>query len=133
MFRSCFSTIIQDGFSGYVIQDETQSAHWSKQSLTIHPAVLYVKSEGKVKPISLCFLSDDMDQDTSFVNNFQREICQYLRENYPQVQSVEYFSDGCAGQYKNYKNLLNLSYHFENFGIQASWSFFCNQPWKISM
>ena len=29
----------------YIIQDEIQSAHWSKQSLTIHPAVLYVKSE----------------------------------------------------------------------------------------
>ena len=37
---------------------------------------------------------------------------------------MEYFSDGWAGQYKNFKNFKNLSYHEKDFGSFASWSFF---------
>ena len=33
---------------------------------------------------------------------------------------LEYFSDGCAGQYKNF---LNLCYHSSDFGLRAIWSF----------
>ena len=36
---------------------------------------------------------------------------------------VEYFSEGCANQYKNYNNMLNLCHHEEDFKLQASWSF----------
>ena len=33
-------------------------------------------------------------------------------------------SDGCAGQYKSFKNFLNLCYHKKDFGVYALWSFF---------
>ena len=60
----------------------------------------------------------------------QSILCNYLQVTYPQVIKVEYFSDGCAAQYKNYKNLLNLSYHKSDFGLDAAWSFFATSHGK---
>jgi len=37
---------------------------------------------------------------------------------------VEYYSDGCAGQYKNRKNFYNLCQHKSDFNIEAKWIFF---------
>jgi hypothetical protein len=43
---------------------------------------------------------------------------------------VHSFSDGCAGQYKNCKNFLNLCYHKEDFGIDCIWNFFATSHGK---
>ena len=48
----------------------------------------------------------------------------------PQISIIEYFSDGCAAQYKNYKNFLNLCYHKDEFGLNAIWSFFATSHGK---
>ena len=40
-----------------------------------------------------------------------------------QLKEIKYFSDGCSRQYKNKKNFLNLTYHIDDFGIPATWSF----------
>ena len=47
----------------------------------------------------------------------QRELVKILKETVPTITEVEYFSDRCAAQYKNYNNMLNLCRHKENFGI----------------
>ena len=39
------------------------------------------------------------------------------------VTKMIYFSDGCAGQYKNCKNFINLCHHYEDFGLVAEWHF----------
>ena len=41
-----------------------------------------------------------------------------------------YFSDGAASQYKNKKNLINLTHHFEDFDIEAEWHFFATSHGK---
>ena len=46
------------------------------------------------------------------------------------ISKVHYFSNGCAGQYKNCKNMLNQTYHFKDFGIKATWSFFATSHGK---
>jgi hypothetical protein len=46
------------------------------------------------------------------------------------MKNIVYFSDGCAGQYKNCKNFINLMHHRSDFGINASWSFFCTSHGK---
>ena len=48
----------------------------------------------------------------------------YLHELLPQVKKLFYFSDGCGGQYKNYKNFMNLCLHKQDFGLDAEWIFF---------
>ena len=42
------------------------------------------------------------------------------------------FSDGCAGQYENEKNLYILCQHQKEFGLQAEWNFFVASHGKSS-
>ena len=44
----------------------------------------------------------------------------------------EYFTDGCAEQYKNYKSFSNIAYHEKDFGIEGIWSFFATSHGKSS-
>ena len=84
----------------FIIQDEIQSCHWSKESCTLHPICIYILCNGTIQPLSLCFISDDLEHDTAFVYYLQSILCNYLQVTYPQLIKVEYFSDGCAAQYK---------------------------------
>ena len=71
-----------------------------------------------------------MKHDTPFVYQVQSEVVQYLKKELPHVIDIEYFSDGCAGQYKNFKNILNLCHHVTDFGTTARWSFFATSHGK---
>ena len=46
-----------------------------------------------------------------------QQTCEYIKKALPNVTLLEYFSDGCAGQYKNF---LNLCYHTSDCGLRAS-------------
>ena len=54
----------------------------------------------------------------------------HLREKFPALNNIIYFSDGCTGQYKNFKNLINLCCHRKEFGIPAEWHFFATSHGK---
>ncbi len=45
---------------------------------------------------------------------------------------VEYVTDGCAGQYKNFKSFSNIVYHYKDFQIVAIWTFFATAHGKSS-
>ena len=45
-------------------------------------------------------------------------------------KKVFYFSDVCAGQYKNCKNFMNLCHHSVDFGFEAEWLFFATSHGK---
>ena len=113
-----------------MFQDEIQSFHWSKLYCTLHPIVVYYKENGKLDEKSFCFISDDLEHDTEFVFELQRELVKMLKELLPTITEVQYFSDGCEDQYKNYKNMLNLCRHKEDFGIDATWVFFATSHGK---
>ena len=55
---------------------------------------------------------------------------EFLKELLPCIEKVIYFSDGCAAQYKNRKNLFNLCQHKTEFGIEAEWNFFATSHGK---
>ena len=114
----------------FVVQDEVQGFHWCKTYCTLHPAVIYIKESGKLVHYSFCFFSDDITHDTSFVYALQKLMCNHIRSEFPNICKTEYFSDGCAGQYKNYKNFLNLTYHEEDFSLAANWTFFATSHGK---
>ena len=38
--------------------------------------------------------------------------------------------DGCAGQYKNKNNFINLCHHKEDFAVDAEWNFFATSHGK---
>ena len=51
-------------------------------------------------------------------------LVDYLKANHPHIKKLIYFPDGCGGQYKNYKDLMDLCFHEHDFGISAEWVFF---------
>ena len=84
------------------MQDEVQGFHWNKDQCILHPVVIYHRNQlGDLLCLSLCFISDDLEHDTSFVFNLQRQMSEF-KETCPKLNRIE-FSDECAGQYKNLK------------------------------
>ena len=70
--------------------------------------MVYVRDvDESLKVISFCFLSEDLNHDTGFVYAVQQLLTSHMKENFPSIKRLEYFSDGCSDQYKNYKNFLN--------------------------
>ena len=90
--------------SQFPIQDEIQSYHWSKYYCTFHPIVYFKDDTGSLWHISICFALDDNSHNTCFVYQVQKTMINYPHELLPQVKKLFYFSDGCGGQNKNYKN-----------------------------
>ena len=80
--------------------------------------------------ISICFILDDNSHHTCFVYEVQKAMINYLHELLTQVKKLFYFSDGCGGQYKNYKNFMNLCLHKQDFGLDAEWIFIANSHGK---
>ena len=64
-----------------------------------------------------------LTHDTITVHLFQQHLL-FLEEMFREKpKKVFYFSDGCAGQYKNCKNFMNLCHHSVDFGFEAEWHF----------
>ena len=88
---------------------------------------MYFKQNHQLTEKSFCFSSDVVEHDTSFVWKLKQKLTEYIRNNFPNIKFIEYFSDGCAGQYKNF---LNLTHHQLDFNLAASWSFFASSHGK---
>ena len=118
----------------FIVQNEIQSFHWNNQQCTLHPAVVYyINVDNKLEVKSFTFISKDLTHDTSFVYDVQCRIMEYIKQNLPLIRKIIYFSDGCAGQYKNYKNFLNICHHKEDFGLEAEWNFFATSHGKSAV
>ena len=103
-----------------LVQDEIQSYCWNKEYCTLHPLTVYfIEGDGNIQHNSLCFISDDNSHGTNFVYKIQTILVDYLKENLPIVNKIFYFSDSCAEQYKNCKNLINLCHHQQDFNMDA--------------
>ena len=63
---------------------------------------------------------------------FLKTLLEGLKVKYPAIKKVHYFSDGCAGQYKNCFNLINLCFHQEDFRLLAEWNFFATSHGKAA-
>ena len=115
----------------FLVQDEIQSYHWSKEYCTLHPLVVYfIDGDGNIKHNSLYFISDYNNHDTNFVYKIQTILVDHLKENLPIIDKIFYFSDGCAEQYKNRKNFINLCHRQEDFNIDTEWIFFATSHGK---
>ena len=64
------------------------------------------------------------------VYTFIEKAMTYVKFRCPQVMKVRYFSDGCAGQYKNRYNFTNLYYHEKDFGLACEGHFFATSHGK---
>ena len=91
---------------------------------TLHPFVVYYRpSAGEpIKHDSFLVISECNEHDIFSVYLFQKRLLSYLHDKYDNSK-LYYMSDGCAAQYKNRNNFINLTYHFSDFGVLAVWDF----------
>ena len=61
---------------------------------------------------------------TCIAHQVQKKVLSCIKRKFPNLQQVEYFSDGCTGQYTNFKNVLKLCHHKCDFGLEATLPFF---------
>ena len=126
--------LIQGDFSqnySMFVQDSTQSSFFNPVGqATIHPFIVYANISGKITPHSIAVISDCNVHNTVAVHSFLRPVLNYVKELCPIVKNVNYFTDGAASQYKNYKNIANLIHHFEDFGLNAEWHYFATSHGK---
>lgn len=117
-----------------IVQDESQSFHWNNKQVTIHPFVCYYKNaKGELQHVSYVPISECNKHDSTAVWLFQEKLIKFLKEFLKEqfdIKKIIYFSDGCAGQYKNCKNFINLCYHETDHGIKAEWHFFATSHGK---
>ena len=111
----------------FQLQDEAQGYHWSHNSCTVHPAVLYYKEGQKVQNKSLCFLSDDLLHDVPMVYVIKKYGASMLKDLNSCITVVEYITDD-----ENKKSFYNRRKHQEDFGVDALWSFFATSHGKGS-
>jgi len=114
----------------FVVQDAAQGYHWDNTQATLHPFVAYFRENDELKWCSFCCISNHMKHDTVAVYIFQSKVIDRLKSKIPGLAKIFYFSDGCAGQYKNFKNFANLCYHKEDHDLNAEWNFFATSHGK---
>ena len=109
----------------FVVQNAVQGMHWNNDQATIHPFSIYYKDdENKLQIKSFVSISEILKHDTIAVHLFQKQLVEFIKKNFKGITHIIYFSDGASGQYKNKKNFINLTHHFEDFQMSAEWHFF---------
>ena len=83
--------------------------------MALHPIVVYHKESSKLTEKFFCCISYDLEHDTEFGFEMQRELVKILK-NVPTVTEVDFF----LTHVQNYKNILNLSRQKDDFGIDAT-------------
>ncbi|GBM13976.1 hypothetical protein AVEN_152395-1 [Araneus ventricosus] len=86
----------------FVLQNEVQSNHWSHLSCSLHPTVIFSRTSNGLKDTPLCFISDDLNRDVPFVYCIQQKTTDFIKTQFPHINRVEYFTDGCSAQCKKF-------------------------------
>ena len=107
----------------FIAQNAPPGFHWNNDQATVFVGFVYYKLNNELKSKGFIIISDNLDHDTVAVYIYQKLIVDYLNANFT-VSKIHYFSDGVPQQSKNFKNILNIYFHFQDFGIVADWNFF---------
>ena len=115
----------------FIVQDAIQGHHWNNSQATLHPFAVYHRTATDLlECLSICVVSDCMQHDSITVHAFITVVLNHLKTILPYLKQVNYFSDGAASQYKNFKNLSNLVFHEQDHGLRAEWHFFATSHGK---
>lgn len=116
----------------FIVQDEIQGYHWVNDQATVHPFVVYLKEQDKIRSHCLFVLSDYREHSTAVVHAFLTEVINHIKTLNPNLKKIIYFSDGSGSQYKNKKNFTNICKHKCDFGVEGEWHFFASCHGKNS-
>lgn len=107
----------------FVVQNATQGFHWNNRQATIFPFVAHFKKEGIIEYKTYFIISDEMGHDATSFHAFRAQVIEKMKHDLPFMTHIKYVSDGAGSQFKNFKNIGNLSFHQDDYGIPACWIF----------
>ncbi|XP_049941067.1 uncharacterized protein LOC126417315 [Schistocerca serialis cubense] len=110
-------------------QDEIQSAHWSHTQITVVTICVWMKTGLQ----SFAIVSDELCHDKYSVYACLKSIISKLKQELPNLTSIQIFSDGCAGQFKNKFTISNLWYMMQDFGVSGEWFLFATSHGKSAV
>lgn len=108
-----------------IVQNSIQSHYFAAPTVTIHPFVVFYKTENsQVETLSIVAISEVKTHNSVTVHTFLKKLIAILKTKFPEIEKLHYLSDGSGEQYKNKFNIKNLCCHLEDFGVAAEWHFF---------
>ena len=105
--------------------DEIQSAYWNQTSVTLHPMVIYFKTDSdELRHKSCIIISDEMGHNSATVITFIKDIIPIVKEIDDGVVTIHYWTDSPTSQYRNKAIFDMVANHQFTFGINARWNYF---------
>lgn len=116
----------------FAIQNAIQSFHWANTQATVHPYVVYYRSNDQISHRSFVIISEKLSHDAHSVHLFNKKLVNYLKVNFGEssVKKIIYFSDGAGSQYKNKYNFFNLAQQKNESNVECEWNFFASSHGK---
>lgn len=112
---SSSSIVIQTDFAenfNCINQDEIQSAYWGHRQVSLFTCCIWT---GEDKPKSIIIVSDDLNHSKEAIAVFFITILKKIQDN---IDSLSFWSDGPASQYKNRFMFAFLPHLQKKFNIQ---------------
>ena len=139
MYKDCLASLklgecvfVQD-FSrnkSLLNQDEPKAVYWSQGQVSIHPTVIYYKTNEneESKRVVITHLSDIHSHSAHLVFYITNDCINLLSNMFPEVQmrKVYLWSDGCASQYKGKHSFFYL----DKFEVIIERNFFGSEHGK---
>ncbi|XP_054278012.1 uncharacterized protein LOC128996630 isoform X2 [Macrosteles quadrilineatus] len=118
--------IVVDWSENYLCRyaEEIQSMHFggSRSQISLHTGVLYTK-ESKVKATSFCTISSSKYHGPSAIWSHLEPILNLIKDKFPNVDTLHFFSDGPTAQYRNKENFYLMARFAYDFNFwKVSWN-----------
>ena len=94
----------------------------TKLQTNVAHITIYNNTNKKIVEKCYIVVSDHLQHDANAIATYIFYFLESLKKDLT-ANHIVYVSDGCGGQYKNYKNFLNLLSHESDHGIKAEWHF----------
>lgn len=105
----------------YVAQDAAQAFHYNNDQCSVFTVSFYYRSGKDLKHQSIILLSDCTTHDATAVYLMQQKVIPEIKKVCPRVKKMYYVTDGAKQHFKNRTQMMHLTYHKSDFGIEAEW------------
>lgn len=107
-----------------VYQDEPSQVFYDRRLITLHPMLLYFKSNDKLEHKSFVGVSDVLNHSASTSLAFVKKLIPEIVKLKPAVTMIHYVTDSPANQYRNKYIIKLVADHAKLFpGIKATWEY----------
>ena len=107
-------------------QNEIQSAYFNSQQVSIFTAVVWILN----KVESFAVITEEVSHDKYVVFLCFSTIFNYLKLSYPQLASIDIFSDGASSQFKQRYSISALAIYAKKYDYFMRWHFFATSHGK---